>query len=211
MHKKLLWLVILIALTGGCSFRDQRSTMFVEPRTGSPVVYIHPLQNNYQEATLGVLPFQVPANFSPGQGERVAALFKDVLLGKRLFPTIRQLPSVYGDLDDALAHGKAAGVDLVLAGRVSHAIGATEMGGARVAVSVRLLNVHSGNTVWYLEQAMDQPMDYPDMRLWSRLVDSFGPPEVRPSAGAPPVPNMLARIAVDMAEVMAGARAVSRN
>ncbi|HSR36748.1 MAG TPA: hypothetical protein VLL73_06160, partial [Desulfurivibrionaceae bacterium] len=83
--------------------------------------------------------------------------------------------------------------------------------GGRVSVSMRLLNVHSGNTVWYIEQAIDQPMDYPESGMLSRLVDSFGIPEVRPSTGAPPVPNMLAKIAVDMAEVMAGAQKVSRN
>lgn len=204
-----MWLwVVLAMLASGCSFRDQRSTMYVEPRTGSPVVYVHPLQDAYQEASVGVLPFSVPENVPPAQGVRVAALFKDVLLGKRAFPVVRQLGQGYGDLDEALARGKAAKVDLVLAGRVNYALAATELGGGRVSVSVRLLNVHSGNTVWYIEQAIDQPMDYPDMGMWGRLVDSFGVPVVRPSTGAPPVPNMLAKIAVDMAEVMAGARMV---
>lgn len=203
----LLW-VALAMLAAGCSLRDQRSTLYVEPRTGSPVVYIHPLQNTFDEASVGVLPFSVPENVPPAQGVQVAALFKDVLLGKRAFPVVRQLGQGYGDLDEALARGKAAKVDLVLAGRVNYALAATELGGGRVSVSVRLLNVHSGNTVWYIEQAIDQPMDYPDMGMWGRLVDSFGVPVVRPSTGAPPVPNMLAKIAVDMAEVMAGARMV---
>ncbi len=205
----LLW-VALAMLAAGCSFRDQRSTLYVEPRTGSPVVYIHPLQNTFDEASVGVLPFSVPENVPPAQGVQVAALFKDVLLGKRAFPVVRQLGQGYGDLDEALARGKAAKVDLVLAGRVNYALAATELGGGRVSVSVRLLNVRSGNTVWYIEQAIDQPMDYPDMGMWGRLVDSFGVPKVRPSTGAPPVPNMLAKIAVDMAEVMAGARMVNR-
>lgn len=206
----LLLLLALVALTG-CSFRDQRSTMYVEPRTGSPVVYIHPQQNTYQEASVGVLSFQVPDNVAANQGVRVAALFKDVLLGKRAFPMVRQLGQGYGDLDEAIARGKEAKVDLVLAGRVNYALSATELGGGRVSVSMRLLNVHSGNTVWYIEQAIDQPMDYPESGMWNRLVDSLGIPEVRPATGAPPVPNMLAKIAVDMAEVMAGARMVSRN
>lgn len=210
MRNFVLMLVVLV-LGAGCAGRQPGSTLYVEPRKGSPVVYIHPLQNTYQEATLGVLPFRVPENVAAEQGLRVAALFKDVLLGKRAFTVVRQLSQPYGDLDDAAARGKAAGVDLVLAGQVHYAIGGTELGGARVAVAVRLLNVHSGNTVWYIEQAVDQPMDYPDTGFWNRLVESFGIPEVRPSTGAPPVPNMLARIAVDMAEVMAGAGTVSRN
>lgn len=210
MRKNVLLMLVLVALSG-CSFRDQRSTLYVAPRTGSPVVYVHPMQNTYQEATVGVLPFHVPENVAAAQGVRVAALFKDVLLGKRAFPMVRQLASGYGDLDEALARGREAKVDLVLAGRVNYAMAATELGGGRVSVSMRLLNVHSGNTVWYIEQAIDQPVDYPESGMWSRLVDSFGIPEVRPSTGAPVVPNMLAKIAVDMAEVMAGARMVSRN
>jgi TolB-like protein len=210
MRTGIVALLTLLALVG-CSLRDQRSTLYVEPRTGSPVVYVHPMQNTYQEATVGVLPFQVPENVAPAYGTRVAALFKDVLLGRRAFPIVRQLSPTYGDLDEALARGKEAKVDLVLAGRVNYALAATEMGGGRVSVSMRLLNVHSGNTVWYIEQAIDQPMDYPESGMLSRLVDSFGIPEVRPSTGAPVVPNMLAKIAVDMAEVMAGARMVSRN
>ncbi|MEW6595600.1 MAG: hypothetical protein AB1413_12100 [Thermodesulfobacteriota bacterium] len=210
MRHCVLLLMACVAFAG-CSLRDQRSTLYVEPRTGSPVVYIHPMQNTYQEATVGVLPFQVPENIAPAYGTQVAALFKDVLLGKRAFPVVRQLGQGYGDLDEAIARGKAAKVDLVLAGRVNYALAATEFGGGRASVSMRLINVHSGNTVWYIEQAIDQPMDYPESGMWARLVDSFGIPEVRPSTGAPPVPNMLAKIAVDMAEVMAGARMVSRN
>ena len=210
MRKNVLLLMVLLVVPG-CSLRDQRSTMYVEPRTGSPVVYVHPMQNTYQEASVGVLPFQVPENVDAAQGVRVAALFKDVLLGKRAFPMVRQLGQGYGDLDEAIARGREAKVDLVLAGRVNYALSATELGGGRVSVSMRLLNVHSGNTVWYIEQAIDQPVDYPESGMWSRLVDSIGIPEVRPSTGAPVVPNMLAKIAVDMAEVMAGARMVSRN
>lgn len=213
MVKNIGYGLLLAWLLSACSLNiggGRESSLGVAPRKISPVVYVYPTTDVYQEATVGVLPFQVPANFAPEQGMALAALFKDVLLGKRIFPVVRQLHIPYGDLDDALAAGRKAGVDLVLAGRLSRALDATEMGGARAAVSVRLLNVHSGATVWYIEQAADQPVDQQDMSFWGRFRDSFSGPEVRPSRGAPALPNLLSLIAQDMAEVMRGARVVRR-
>ncbi len=213
MVKNIGYGLLLALLLSACSLNiggGRESSLGVAPRKVSPVVYVHPTTDVYQEATVGVLPFQVPANFAPEQGMALAALFKDVLLGKEIFPVVRQLHTPYGDLDDALAAGRKAGVDLVLAGQLSRALDATEMGGARAAVSVRLLNVHSGATVWYIEQAADQPVDQQDMSFWGRFRDSFSVPEVRPSRGAPALPNLLSLIAQDMAEVMRGARVVRR-
>jgi len=187
------------------------STIQVRPHKGAPVVYIHPRDHeSYRRATVGVLPFRVPANQQPEQGAALGALFRDILLAKEIFPSVRQLPQYYGDFDQAIEYGRRAGVDLVLAGDLHRALDATELGGARAAVSVRLINVHTGNTVWHISQAMDQPVDHHDAGIWNRFKESFSPPVIRPSQGAPPLPNMLAAIAVDMAEVMAGAGAVRR-
>lgn len=204
--------LLLLVLLAGCAVSGggRAGSLGVAPRKGSPVVYIHPTTDVYQEATVGVLPFQVPANFAPEQGAALAALFKDVLLGRQIFPVVRQLAAPAGDPDEAVAAGRRAGVDLVLTGHLSRALDATEMGGARAAVSVRLLNVHSGATVWYIEQAVDQPVDQQDMSFWGRFRDSFSGPEGRPSRGAPALPNLLSLIAQDMAEVMRGARLVRR-
>ncbi|MBU2536854.1 MAG: hypothetical protein KKH22_00330 [Proteobacteria bacterium] len=182
----------------------------VEVKKNSPVVFIYPETNTYQEATVGVLPFQVPANMSREQGEGVAMLFKDVLLGKQAFPRVLRLAEPYQDLEEALAFGRRAKVDLVLAGKVNYVLEGTQFGGGRVEVATRLLNVHTGNTVWYIEQSMDQPVAYPKNSTLSRFVAAFNPPEIKPSQGGPVVPNMLAQVAVDMVEVMAGARSVSR-
>jgi|GEM_PF-726252 len=175
-----------------------------------PVVLIHPLDGIDREADVAVVNFQVPQNFRPGQGAAVARLFKDVLLGKRVFQRVVHLDADYADLGQAVQIGRQAGVDYVLAGRVGYGIEGTELGGARVAVAVRLLSVRSGDTLWYVEHGVDQPMDYPKMGMWTRFKESFNPPELRPSRGAPPLVNMLAKVAVDVGEVMAGARTVAR-
>jgi hypothetical protein len=134
----------------------------------------------------------------------VAALFKDVLLGKRVFRSVEQLGAPYGTLQEALDLGRANGLDYVLAGRLGTVFEGSEFGGARVEVSVRLLATATGDTVWYLEQAVNQKIDYPEVGFRARFAAIFSPPPIRSSGAASPVPNMLARVASDMAGVMAG-------
>ncbi|MFC1523549.1 hypothetical protein ACFL6N_02035 [Thermodesulfobacteriota bacterium] len=201
---------VALLLSGCMSFEKSGTISGLSVQKGAPVVYIHPLENVYSHATVGVLPFQVPANMSGEQGLGVGALFKDVLLARRVFETVRELDAPYNNLDSALAVGRKAGVDLVLAGKINYALEGTELGGGRVDVSVRFLNTTTGNTVWYVQQTMDQPVDYPDVGFVNRLLGSFSRPPVREPREAPSVTNLLARIAVDMADVLEGARAVKR-
>lgn len=211
MQKGILLLVTLgLALTGCASPYGHQSSLMVEAKKNAPVVYIYPEENNYQEARVGVLAFQVPANMKREQGEGVGLLFKDVLLGKQTFPKVVFLEESYLDIPDALARGKKAKVDLVLAGRVTHALEGSQFGGGRVEVAIRLLNVHTGNTVWYIEQSMDQPMNYPKDGTLTRFIAAFNPPEIKASQGGPALANMLARIAFDMSEIIAGAGSVSK-
>ncbi|MGV1099927.1 hypothetical protein ACUUL3_11035 [Thiovibrio sp. JS02] len=210
MHKLIIAVFLFFAFCACAPKQNNWASSPVPVKKNSPVVYIYPEVNTYQEMTVGVLPFQMPANMRPEQGIGVAMLFKDVLLGKQAFPRVLRLEGSYDDLPAALAAGSKAKVDLVLAGRVNYALEGSQFGGGRVEVATRLLNVHTGNTVWYIEQSMDQPMDYPDSSTWSRFVASFNPPETRDSQVGPVVPNMLAQIAFDMGEVIAGARTVAR-
>lgn len=209
MWKKMIVLLLLLALAGCATAKDKRAGRSVAVAKNSPVVYIHPLANGYQEASVAVLPFQVPANMRREQGEGIAILFKDLLLGKQAFPRVLQLSEPYGDIEKALDLGRKAGVDLVLAGRVNYALEGTQFGGGRVEVSTRMVSVRTGNTVWHIEQSLDQPMAYPQSSTLSRFVAAFNPPEIKRSQGGPVLANMLAQVAVDMADVMAGVRMVS--
>ncbi len=207
-----LFIIIMLLTLPACMVSGRGGNHHEPPvYKGAPVVYIHPLSKSYQRAAVGVLPFEVPRNMDREQGMSVAALFKDVMLGKRIFKTVRQLDDPYSsDLQTAVEAGRRAGVDFVMVGKIKYALEGTELGGARVNVSVRLINTRSGNTVWYVEQGMDQPMDYPDAGFVARFLGAFSKPPVRKPSSAPVVPNMLARIAVDMADVFDGAQTVSR-
>jgi hypothetical protein len=210
MRKGIVVVLLGLLLAGCASNQKNWANQPVKVKKNSPVVFIHPDVNTYQEATVGVLPFQVPTNMTREQGEGVAMLFKDVLLGKQAFPRVLRLEEPYHDIQEALALGRKAKVDMVLAGKVNFALEGSQFGGGRVEVSTRLLNVHTGNTVWYIEQSMDQAMAYPKSSTLSRFFAAFNPPEIKPSQAGPVVPNMLAQVAFDMAEVMAGAGSVSR-
>ncbi len=207
----LRYFMIFLLLLSGCAGHSPAPP---EVETGSPVVYIHPLVTaaaDLGRASVAVLPFIVPDGMEAGQGERVAALFQDVLLGKQAFQTVKMVNSHYGSLAEATAIAGKAGTELVLAGRIKYMLSGTSLGGSRVELSVRVIDVQSGDTVWYMEQAMDQKMDHPDVSLAHRLGSVFSTPPVRDSAGAPVADNMLVHIAVDMADVMAGARYVAKK
>jgi methylglyoxal synthase len=196
-------------LLAGCG-NKQHNINEAGIRTNAPVVYIHPLYDNTAKSAVAVVPFQVADGIDITLSKRVAALFRDVMLGKRAFTTVKLVDTPYTSIAEAINIGHRAGTDLVLAGRVNYVMTGTRMGGARVDVSIRLLDVKSGDTIWYIEQTMDQQMDYPDVSVLHRLASVFSVPEIRQSEAAPSVPNMLAHIAVNMADVMAGERTVDR-
>lgn len=199
--------ILVVVFAGGCAGHNAGQAPV---ETGAPVVYIHPMNGDLRQASVTVLPFNVPQGVDVKQGEKVAALFQDVLLGKQAFHTVKRVNRHYGSLDEATDLARQAGTDLVLAGKINYLLSGAALGGARVDVSVRVVDVASGNTVWYIEQTMDQRMDHPDVSVKHRLASVFSIPALRPSVGAPVVPNMLVNIAVDVAEVMAGARYVAK-
>lgn len=207
----LVWLSVMVALSGCATATERRSSAEVKVDKGVPVVYIHPLEaESYAHATVGVLPFLLPESMEETMAPRVAALYQDVLLGKAAFPVVKVLTTPYGDFEEAMAAGRVAGVDLVLAGKINYGVEGAELGGSRLDVTVRLLNVSSGKTVWHLNQTMDQPYDYPKTGMLHSLVAAMGPPPIKRPMGASVMTNMLVQVAVDMADVMVGSRYVRR-
>ncbi|MFH1216323.1 MAG: hypothetical protein V1706_07470 [Pseudomonadota bacterium] len=200
-------ILVIFLLAGGCAGHNQEQA---EVTTGSPVVYIHPMTTDLSKASVVILPFQMPEGIDIRQGENVAALFQDVLLGKQAFLLVKLAKNHYGSLEEARRLGKEAGVDFVLAGQVHTLLSGTSLGGGRVDLAVRVIDVAGGDTVWYIQQALDQKMNHPDVSFLHRLGSIFSVPPVRPSEGAPVAVNMLAHVALDMADVMAGARSVAK-
>lgn len=196
--------IFSVMMLSGCAMLTQRQgSQEVEIIKGAPVVYIYPGEvAAYQLATVGIPPFKLPANMDPRLGEGIASMFKDVLLGKGAFPKVKIIQEPYGSLEEALRLGKRAGTDLILAGKVNYAMEGSDLGGARLDLSMRLLNVSTGATVWHIGQTMDQPMAYPKSDMLSFLLSSMVPPPIKGAGGAPAMSSMLAQVAVDMADVV---------
>lgn len=203
-------IIVLLIFCSACAFKTGDSSQRVAIEKNSPVVYIQPATNIYQQASVGVFPFSVPTNFDNAQGGRVAELFKEVLLGRQSFPRIIFIDRGVDSFSSAMQYGREAGVDLVLVGSINHALEGSEFGGARLEAAVRLLNVHTGNTVWYISHSLDQPMDFPKSGTLRNFIAAFNPPSIKPSHGAPAMPNMLAKVAVDTADIIAGSATVQR-
>jgi hypothetical protein len=201
-----------MVLLAGCStVLEKQSSAQVEVNKGAPVVYIYPNDAAaYQQASVGVLSFLLPTGIDPAVGMGIGELYKDILLGKQIFSRVKFIGRGYGDYEDAIAAGREHGTDLVLAGRVNYCLEGTELGGARLDVSVRLLNVNTGATVWYIGQSMDQPMDYPRTDIFNFLVSSTFIEPIKRPAGAPVLTNMFAQSAVDVADVLTGSVYVKR-
>jgi len=190
---------------------EKQSSTQVEVNKGVPVVYIHPSDAAaYQQATVGVLPFLLPGGVDPAVGMGIGELYKDILLGKQIFPRVQLIGHSYGDYEDAIAAGREYGTDLVLAGRLNYFLQGTELGGAKLDISVRLINVRTGATVWHIGQTMDQPMDYPRTDLFGFLISSTLIEPIKRPAGAPVLTNMFAQSAVDVADVLSGSSYVKR-
>ncbi len=194
-------LLVLLLLLSACAGKQADQVVV---STGSPVVHIHPVGGEYRHSSVLILPFRVPSEVDPIYGRRLAAMYHEVLLGKQAFQRILVSDKFYGSYEEAMEMGQEAGVDLVLAGRVNYLLSGTQLGGARADVSLRVVSVKSGNTVWYMSQMMDQLVDHPEWRLPGRLMSIFTVPKIRSSSGPSPLPNMLAHIAVSMGDVMAG-------
>ena len=205
---RILLMVLCLTLLGCGQFNVGSLLPNSFSRVSGPVVHVYPLGDIGWQKRVGVLPFQVPVNLGVDQGLGVAALFKDVFLGQRVFRTVEQLNLPYGSLAEAVELGRGSGVDYVLAGRVNTLLEGSEFGGARVEVSVRLLSTETGDTLWYLEQTLEQEMGYPDMGLMHRLAAVGGLQPVRKSNGTSPVAGMLGRVALNMAGVIAGTTTV---
>ena len=210
MHPRFIPIISMVFLIISCTSVKTGRTPEGSIRKGAPVVYIHPVANIYQGATVGILPFIMPNNFPQTKGEGVAEIFKDILLGKRAFTRIIRLKEDYHTATEAIEIGRRNKVDLVLAGQVNYALTGTDVGGSMVDISVRLLNVDSENTVWYVEQTMEDPLRCPKTDFFSRIKGSVSPPPILQPDSSQLVPNMVAKIAMDMADVFAGAQEVAQ-
>jgi len=192
-------LSIFLLISAGCV------PLLSGTQPAKPAAHIWPLHGDLRQASVLVLPFQVPPGMDQIKGEDAASVFQQELLARQVFRQAKVSDRHYGTLTEAIALGREAGSDLVLAGRLTKALAGADLGGSALAVSLRLVDIASGNTVWFLDHSLEDSPDYPDLSFTGRLRQIFSTAPVRPVDSAR-LPLMLSRIAADMAAMMKGNR-----
>lgn len=201
---KIFLLCILAACLSGCYWHSTKEKVEMAAATTSyePRVYIHPASADLSRASIAVPPFQLPGNIPGVRGEEVAALFQQTLLSERAFHKVKLIADHYGSQQEAIDLARNHGVDLVLTGRINYVLAGSSLGGGRLNLSLRIIDLVSSNTVWYVEQTVDQAMTYPDNSFPARLGRIFSSPPVPESTSTPTIPVMLARISSDITRVI---------
>ncbi len=188
--------LVFAALAGGCAaFSGERASGLEE---SPPVVYVRPLEPElYRGARLAVLPFAAAGR---ELGTAAAAVFRDVFLASGLFRSVILVDETAGTRKEALA--AARGADLALFARVNRAFVDGGAGGSELDISLRVLHVKSGDTVWYIRQRIRRPVNWPRQDLATRLKRTLGPTPPLTPLSPQVMPAMLQTAALDMATVM---------
>lgn len=194
---------LLTAVFAGCSPALFGKAGQDPPITSyDPRVYIHPASADLSQASIAVLPFQIPSDINTVRGREIAALFQQTLLEQQVFHKVKLAPDRYGTVEEAMEIARREQVDLVLAGEVNQIISGSRLGGGRLNLSLRIIDLNSSDTVWYIEQTVDQDMDYPENSLIDRLSRIFSPPRMPEKKVVPAVPIMLTRISQDISRII---------
>ncbi|MFP3983791.1 MAG: hypothetical protein ACLFV2_08905 [Desulfurivibrionaceae bacterium] len=168
----------------------------------NPRVYIHPASADLSQASVAVLPFQIPADMESVRGREIAALFQQTMLEKQVFHKVKLTPDRYGTVEEAMEIARGEQVDLVLAGEVNQIISGSSLGGGRLNLSLRIIDLDSSDTVWYIEQTVDQDIAYPENSMIDRLKRIFSTSRMPEKKVVPTVPVMLTRISQDICRII---------
>ncbi len=206
MGKIFLGFLFLSILTG-CSRPSLENSRELPPiASNKPRVYIHPTSTDLSRATIVVPPFQIPAAITSIRGEEVAALFQQTLLRQQVFHKVKLVPNRYGTVQEAIEFGHEKDADLILTGTINHILAGSNAGGGRLSVSLRVIDLASSNTVWYMEQTVSQAINYPDNSLLGRLSRIFSPQPIPRDTPAPSIPAMLSIVSMDMSRIIKSGR-----
>lgn len=194
---------LLAVFMAGCSWSSPENEREMPPTNShEPIVYIYPVSTDLNRASIAIPPFRIPADMEAVKGEEVAALFQQTLLREQAFRKAKLVPDPYGTIKEAMKSARSENVDLVMTGKVNYILPGSSLGGGKLNLSIRVIDLNSSDTVWFLEQTVDQEMTYPDNSLLKRLSRIFSPPPVPAKKNAPTIPVMLSRISRDMTRII---------
>ena len=142
--------VVVLMGAAGCS------SMITVPGLSDPQIKAGPQEAflktdnmSYRRSRIALLPFRVPAQVTD-VGYPITEVFHRQLLQKRPFQAVVRVHEYYNSLADAQKLAKAQGAELMVLGEVPYFIDSGTTGKSGVQVDLRVVEVNTGRTVWYI-------------------------------------------------------------
>jgi len=156
----------ILAGTAGCETMWDHEPVLSQPKikAGPQEAFLKSEDMSLRRYRLAILPFRVPAQVTD-VSYSITEVFHRQLLQKRPFLGVVRVSQYYNSLAEAQRLAKAQGAELMLVGEVPYFIDSGNQGRSGVQVDMRVVEVNTGQTVWYLsDNIMAQPA--PMIDLW---------------------------------------------
>ena len=156
----------ILAVTPGCETMWDYEPYLSQPKinAGPQEAFLKSNDASLRRYRLAILPFRVPAQVTD-VSYSITEVFHRQLLEKRPFKGVVRVHQYYNSLAEAQKLAKDQGAELMVMGEVPYFIDSGTTGRSGVQVDMRVVEVNTGQTVWYLsDNIMAQPA--PMIDLW---------------------------------------------
>jgi len=159
-----IWAGVLTGAAGCASMIYVPGYSDPKIKAGPQEAFLKTEDMRYRRFRIAILPFRVPAQVTD-VSYPITEVFHRQLLQKRPFLGVVRVSEYYNTLADAQKLAKAQGAELMVMGEVPYFIDSGTTGRSGVQVDLRVVEVNTGRTVWYLsDNIMAQPA--PIVDLW---------------------------------------------
>ena len=156
---------LLIAFFYGCATFKQQPDIYVGPHVK---VIIKPDMEKIQASSIGIFNFSHTTNLD-NLGYALAQFSQKELLTRRFVKLIELTGTEAINVEDAIGTGRERGYDLILLGKVIKFFHGGVSYTSKVAVSIKIIDVKTGATLWFITGRMEgRYLKHTDYLLFSK-------------------------------------------